>query len=73
MTDGKLLKEKIDASGLKISFIASQLGITPQGFYLKLNGTNDFKVSEVKKLCELLNLTRLKERDAIFFADNVDG
>lgn len=68
MTNEKLLREKIDNSGYKITFIASELGITPQGFYLKLNNTNQFKSEEIKKLCELLHITRLTEKENIFFA-----
>nr|DAM42684.1 MAG TPA: hypothetical protein [Caudoviricetes sp.] len=32
----------------------------------KVNGENEFKVSEVKKISELLNLNE-KEREKIFF------
>ena len=38
----------------------------------KVNNENQFKASEIKKLCELLNIASLKERENIFFAPDVD-
>ena len=72
MTNVKLLRKKIDESGYKISYIASRLGITPQGLYLKLNGTNQFKSKEIQILCELLDISDLYEMKSIFFATEVD-
>lgn len=72
MTDVKLLNDKIDESGLKRNFIADQLGITPQGFYLKTSGKNEFTASQIQKLCDLLKITAQKEIKAIFFNKKVD-
>lgn len=72
MTNVELLRKKIDESGYKISYIASRLGITPQGLYLKLNGTNQFKSKEIQVLCELLDISDLYEMKSIFFATEVD-
>lgn len=36
MTNGKMLKEKINDAGMKIGFIAQELGITVYGFYNKI-------------------------------------
>lgn len=71
MTDVKRLRERIDNSGYKISFIAEKLGITPQGLYLKLNNTNEFKATEIKILCNLLGIDDPEEMKAIFFASEV--
>lgn len=70
MTDTKLLREKIDKSGYKIGYIASQMGITPQGLYLKLNNTHQFKAAEIQVLCKLLDIDS-DEMKAIFFATEV--
>lgn len=70
MTDTKLLREKIDKSGYKIGYIASQMGITPQGLYLKLNNTHQFKAAEIQVLCKLLDIDS-EEMKAIFFATEV--
>lgn len=72
MTNTKLLKEKIDASGLKFSFIAGELGITRQGFWKKLNNMSSFNQEEIAILCKCLHITALREKEAIFFANDVD-
>ena len=64
------LKKKIESTGLKIVFIADQLGITRESFYKKLNGSNEFKASEIRKLSEILVLSSA-ERDDIFFDERV--
>lgn len=71
MTDSIALRKKIDDSGLKLKFIADNLGLSPFGFSRKVNNDTEFKASEIQKLSELLRLTA-KERDAIFFNLNVD-
>lgn len=67
MTDREMLLQAIEESGLKKRFIAELLGITYQGFKLKLDGKNDFKESEMQELARILKLDRNK-RDKIFFA-----
>lgn len=67
-----MLTAKLDASGFSRSEIAERLGITRQGLYNKLCGTNEFKSSEIRLLSELLMLSP-QERDLIFFADCVDN
>ena len=71
MTNVELLRQKIEESGYKIYFIAEKLGITPQGLYLKLNNTNQFKASEIQKLCRILDITDSGEMKAIFFVEEV--
>lgn len=67
MTNTELLEAKIKASGLKKNYIAEQLGITYQGFYMKLIGKNEFIGSEIQKLTNLLNISD-KEIKPIFFS-----
>lgn len=65
------LKAAIAESGMNQKQIAKMLGVSLCTFNYKLNGVSEFKVSEIKKLAELLkmeNETMVK----IFFADNVD-
>lgn len=71
MTNIELLREKIRESGYKISFLASKCGITPQGFYPKLNGKREFSQREITVLRELLKLTP-EDVAMIFFAEKVD-
>ena len=61
-----VLKNKIDSSSISVTEIASILGITRQGFYNKLNGKNDFRVEEVKKLSEILFLSKKEQLDIFF-------
>lgn len=71
MTNTKLLREKIDACGYKITFVAKQCGLTYQGFLKKVNNESEFKVSETMILKELLHLTDA-EWEEIFFTEDVD-
>nr|WP_314532104.1 toxin-antitoxin system, antitoxin component, Xre family protein [uncultured Fusobacterium sp.] len=66
MIETELLKEKIKESGYRFSWIAKQLNLSSFGMRKKINGENEFKVSEVKKISKLLNLNE-KEREKIFF------
>lgn len=67
MTDTELLKKKINESGLKFNFIAEKLGLSRSGLYQKINGNNEFTQSEIVKLCEILNIKSIQERQVIFF------
>lgn len=71
MTDSAKLVEAIKRSGLKIGFIASELGLSSTGFRNKMEGRSDFTVPEMLKLSALLNL-KASQRNEIFFAKNVD-
>lgn len=72
MTNTELLRKKIEDNGLKQGYIAEKLGITSYGFAKKLKNETEFKASEIKTLCELLNITSLREKESIFFDNQVD-
>ena len=69
MTDTEALKKKMAEHGLKQAYIADRLGLTPYGFANKVNNKTEFKSSEIKLLCEILNITSLREKESIFFND----
>ena len=71
MTNTEALKAKIAENGIKITFIATKLGITRQCLSRKITNKSEFTTSEIVALCETLGITSLKERDAIFFAKKV--
>lgn len=73
MTDTEKLIRAIKVSGLKKGFIASKLGITTYGFQKKVENKSQFKAEEIGILCDLLNITSLKEKEKIFFAEKVDN
>lgn len=60
------LRKKIDESGLKMIYIADQLGIHRVTLRDKLSGKTEFTVSEAGKLADILKLNRV-EKDDIFF------
>lgn len=66
MIDSELLKEKIEKSGYRFSWIAKQLNLSPFGMRKKINCETEFKVSEVKKISELLKLSDTERKKNIF-------
>lgn len=60
------LKKRIRASGLKIRYLAEQLGISHEAMYNKVKGKSEFKASEMAALAELLKLSD-KDIPLIFF------
>lgn len=67
MTNTELLREKINASGYKLQFVAEKCGLTYFGLMKKVNNETEFKASEIKALKDLLNLTD-DDATKIFFA-----
>lgn len=68
MTNKELLEKAIRDNGLKKSFLAEKIGLTPAGFCNCLNNRAEFKASQINTLCELLGITDLSTKEAIFFA-----
>lgn len=67
MTDTKLLRDCIEGSGMKYCYLAKRLGLSAYGLQKKIENDNEFKASEILKLCEVLNLD-VQTMDNIFFA-----
>lgn len=68
MTNTELLEKAIDDSGLKREYIAEKCGITRQSLASKINNKSLFTAKEIGVLCEVLRITDLKIKEAIFFA-----
>lgn len=68
MTDWELLEKKIDESGLRRSFVYERVGITRSGWNHKKKSKGDFSPTQILRLCEVLHITKLSEREQIFFA-----
>lgn len=66
MINSEFLKNKIESSGYRFSWIAKKMNLSPYGLRKKINEETEFKVSEVTKICSLLGITD-KEREIIFF------
>lgn len=71
MTNTKELEKLIKASGLKKSYIAKAINLSRQGFKNKCDNKNPFTSVEIDGLCELLNITKLTDKERIFFAKDV--
>lgn len=69
MTNEKLLMQKIAESGKKITFLAEKVGLSYAGFRNCVTGKAEFKATHIKILCDELNITSLKEKEDIFFAN----
>ena len=67
MTNTKELRRKIDASGLKMVFIAEKCNLTLQGLLNKVDGRSQFRQSEITAIAAVLRLTKQEIFD-IFFA-----
>lgn len=63
--DTALLNSYIEKSGLKISYLTEQLGISRQAFDMKRKNVNSFRISEVFVLCNLLGITD-EDKEKIF-------
>lgn len=68
MTNTYELEKRIRQNGLTKKQVAAELGLSEQGFLLKLTNKSEFKASEICKLCDLLKL----EDNSLFFASNVN-
>lgn len=71
MTNTELLRQKIDESGVSVTFLAEKCGVSREYFYQKLNGSVEFKQSEIVAIQDALHLKQ-SERNDIFFAKMSD-
>lgn len=55
--DTELLSQYISNSGLKIGYLAEQLGVTEQAFHKKRTGKAPFRAAEVYVLCDLCKIS----------------
>ena len=65
------LRAAIARAGISKREISSQLGVSEQAFYNKLNGRAEFKNSEILKLSEMLALS-MSDVNLIFFSNSVN-
>ena len=73
MTNTTEIEAIIKSKGLKKKAIAQQLRLSSYGLALKLNNKNEFKANEITKLCDILGVKSLREKERLFFATEVEG
>ena len=71
MTNTKLLEEKIKRSGKKKKYLAEKCGLSMQGFRNCVHNRAEFKTRHIQILCTELGITKLTEKEAIFYAKDV--
>lgn len=67
MVNTQMLEDTIKASGKKKTYLAEKLGISVQNFKLKCDNKSDFRTGEVAVLCSELGITKLTDKEKIFF------
>lgn len=73
MVNTALLEEAIRTSGKRKQYLADRIGCTVQSFRMRVTNRYDFKSSDIDILCQELGITRLTDKERIFFAKNVDN
>ena len=66
-----LLNNKIKDSGMTVVSIARKTGVSRETIYNKLNGSVEFKASEILSISDALGLSA-KERNEIFLQSDVN-
>lgn len=67
MTDVAKLNERIKESGYKLYWLANKCGMSYPTLKAKLAGEQEFKQSEIKALCTILQIDSV-EMEQLFFA-----
>ncbi len=67
MVDTQYLEELIARSGKKKGYLAEKIGVSRQYFRAKCNNEADFTTREVDILCFELGITKLTDKEKIFF------
>ena len=67
MVNTQMLEDLIKESGKKKSYLADKLGLSIQSFRLKCSNKAVFNTNEVAVLCSELGITRLTDKEKIFF------
>lgn len=68
MANTDMLNELIKEKGIKKGYLAKRLGISNTTFYALLRNKTEFKVSQIRILCEELGIEDNETLKAIFFA-----
>ena len=67
MVDTQYINEVIKNSGKKKSYLADKIGCSRQSFSAKLRNRSQFTTDNVAILCNELNISKLTDKEKIFF------
>lgn len=67
MADTQYLEKLIKASGKKKTYLADKIGCSRQYLRMKINNEADFTVNEANILCSELGVTKLSDKEKIFY------
>lgn len=68
MTNTELLEAWIEKSGKKKKFLAEKVGLSYAGFRNCVTNKAEFTASQIGILCVELGITRLTDKEAVFYA-----
>lgn len=68
MTNTELLEMWIEKSGKKKNFLAQKVGLSYAGFRNCVINKAEFTASQISILCTELGITRLTDKEAVFYA-----
>lgn len=68
MTDWKKLNKRIEESGLRKGYIYEKTGISRFRWHYLSSKNLDPTASEIQKICEVVEIKRLSDKEQIFFA-----
>lgn len=71
MVDTKMLQDKMQKNGYTLESLAAEMNLSRTGLFNKIHNLSEFRVSEINKLSELLQLKKT-EMTNIFFAKHVE-
>lgn len=71
MVDTKMLQDKMQKNGYTLESLAAEMNLSRTGLFNKIHNLSEFRVSEINKLSELLQLKKT-EMTNIFFAKRVE-
>jgi len=68
MTNTELLEQWIEKSGKKKKYLAAKVGLSLAGFRNCCINKAEFTATQIRILCEELGITRLTDKEAVFYA-----
>lgn len=68
MNNTTMLEDAIKKSGKKKTYLAKKVGLSYAGFRNCVTNKAEFKSSQIDILCTELNITSLRDKEAIFFS-----